>query len=126
MIIEIRGVDFVNKGGELMLYAILSKIKKEIPGVLFVMEQAIDAPRNKHLEYGIYTKSNFKKLGIPFKHIFALLPLFLRRQLHYINEKEINVVLDASGFAFGDVWGEKKASKSQNGTQKDNRALKKA
>src|SRR5712675_675885 len=100
MIIELRGVDFINKGGELMLHAIIAKVKEEIPEALFVMEKRNRAPRSKHLEYGIYTKTTFKKFKIPFKYIFAFIPLFLRRRYHYINESEINVVLDASGFAF--------------------------
>ena len=110
MIIELRGVEFVNKGAELMLHAIISKIKAEIPDVIFVMSKSGNAPRNKHLEYGIYTKTNFKHFKIPFKYIFAFLPLYVRRKFYYINESEINVVLDASGFAYSDIWGSKRAS----------------
>lgn len=110
MVIELRGVDFINKGAELMLLSIISKLKEEFPRALFVMEKSRNAPRLKHLQYGIYTKTNFRKFKIPFKYILSLIPSFLQKRLHYINEKEINVVLDASGFAFGDVWGAKYAS----------------
>lgn len=93
-----------------MLHAMLAKIKTEIPDALFAMEPTINAPRNKQLKYGIYTKTSFRKLKIPFKYVFAFIPRVLRRRWHYINENEIGVVLDASGFAFGDVWGAKKAA----------------
>lgn len=110
MIFELRGVDFVNKGGELMLHAIISRVKQELPSPLFVMEKTNFAPRSKLVQYGIYTKTNFKRFKISLEGIFHFIPSFLRRRFHFINEGEIDVIFDASGFAFGDVWGPGKAS----------------
>jgi len=76
---------------------------------LLVMEKSIYTPRKKHLENGIYTKANFKKFAL-FKYLFALIPAFILKQWHYITEQQIDVVIDISGFAFGDVWRAKKAS----------------
>ncbi len=109
MVIELRGVDFVNKGAELMLHAIISKLKSEIGDPLFVMSDSNNTPRSKQLQHGIYTKTNFKVYNIPFRYLLYFVPFSLRRKLRYINEKEIDVILDASGFAFGDVWGAKYA-----------------
>src|SRR5688500_6824112 len=106
MNIELRGVNFFNKGAELMLQAILSRVKKEIPDALFVMEETVNTPRTKHLENGIYTKSNFKRsTGV--KYLLAPIPSFISKRWHYISERDIDVVLDCSGFAYGDIWGAK-------------------
>lgn len=109
MVIELRGVEFINKGAELMLHAIVDRLKRDIPDAIFVMEDTVAAPRKKHLEHGIYTKTNFKKFKLNFKYVFQLIPLYLRRKNSYINESEVDVVLDGSGFAFGDQWGARKA-----------------
>ena len=108
MNIELRGVNFFNKGAELMLQAILSRVKKEMPDALFVMEKTVNTPRVKHLENGIYTKANFKR-GTPVKYLLAPVPSFISKRWYYIGERDIDVVLDCSGFAYGDIWGAKKA-----------------
>lgn len=104
-VIELRGVEFHNKGAELMLYAILEKVRKELPDAKFVMEKRDIAPVKKQREVGIFTKLHSKKFGITTEFI----PQQLTEKLGYIPEKEINVVLDGSGFAFGDFWGPEKA-----------------
>ncbi|WP_442589252.1 polysaccharide pyruvyl transferase family protein [Pedobacter sp. AW31-3R] len=109
MIIELRGVEFHNKGAELMLHAIIEKIKSKFPDVIFVMEKTPSAPRNKQQEFGIFTKTNFKLYKFPLKYVFALVPQSMRRSNYFINESEIDVVIDGSGFAFGDQWGAWKA-----------------
>jgi polysaccharide pyruvyl transferase WcaK-like protein len=111
MIIELRGVDFVNKGAELMMLAIIAKVKEEFPESIFVMEKNRRTPRFKYLQYGIYLKTNFTQFRIQFKYLFALVPSFIRKLWHYIDEKEVDVVLDASGFAYSDIWGVKRASR---------------
>ncbi|MEO6327578.1 MAG: polysaccharide pyruvyl transferase family protein [Ginsengibacter sp.] len=126
MVIELRGVNSINKGAELMMLAIISKIKEELRNPLFVMEKSKLAPPLMHSKYGIYTKTNFKRFKIPFKYFLALIPAPLRRRWYYINENEIDVVLDASGFALGDTWGVKKASRRLgNHIEKWNRGGKK-
>ena len=115
MIIELRGVEFVNKGAELMLHAIIDKVRQEFPDALFVMETTARAPRNKHLENNIYSKSwlnlqrKRKKVTFDKSFVYNLIPASKRRQARYVSEKEIDVVLDGSGFAFGDQWGARKA-----------------
>lgn len=110
MIIELRGVEFQNKGAELMLHAILQIVKQRVPNAIFVMEhRGGSAPMSKQRAVGIYTKLNIKKFGIDTAKVGLLLPRFVRRKFGFIHEKEIDVVLDGSGFAFGDFWGAKKA-----------------
>jgi colanic acid/amylovoran biosynthesis protein len=109
MIIELRGVEFHNKGAELMLHAIVEKIRSKFPDVMFVMEKSTSAPISKQKEFGIFTKTNIKLFKLPIKYIFALVPQSIRRNNNYITESEIDIVIDGSGFAFGDQWGAWKA-----------------
>ncbi|MEP6595596.1 MAG: polysaccharide pyruvyl transferase family protein [Ginsengibacter sp.] len=109
MNIELKGVSFFNKGAELMLHAIMRRVKAEMPDALFVMENSNYTTRDRHLQNGIYTKANFQRF-ILLRHLFNFTPGFIRKHWYYITDKEIDVVLDCSGFGFGDVWGAKKAS----------------
>jgi colanic acid/amylovoran biosynthesis protein len=109
MIIELRGVEFHNKGAELMLHAILERIREELPDSEFVMEQGGSVPFEKLRANHIYAKLKKKRYGIRYERIGALLPKSLLRGKGYILPKEIDVVLDGSGFAFGDQWGAHKA-----------------
>jgi colanic acid/amylovoran biosynthesis protein len=109
MIIELRGVEFHNKGAELMLHAIVEKIKSKFPDAMFVMEKSTSAPMSKQKEFGIFTKTNIRVFKIPIKYIFALIPKPIRLRNNYVTEGEINIVIDGSGFAFGDQWGAWKA-----------------
>ena len=109
MNIELRGGNFFNKGAELMLQAIIYRVKKEIPNASFVIEKSSYSPRSKHLEKGIYTKASFKSF-ILLKYFFILIPAFIRKRWHYTLEREIDIVFDCSGFAFSDMLGAKKAS----------------
>ncbi len=111
MIVELRGVEFANKGAELMLHSIIKEVKANYPDTIFVMEKTSSSPRNKHLEYGIYTRTDFRKFRVEFRHLFKLIPASARHRLKYIDVDEIDVVFDASGFAFGDKWGAEKAAK---------------
>ncbi|MFC6099803.1 polysaccharide pyruvyl transferase family protein [Olivibacter domesticus] len=109
-VIELRGVEFHNKGAELMLMAVLEKVRKELPGAMFVMEKNdVNAPIHKQREVGVYTKLNFKKFGVNMKHLGFLASKEMRLKHGYVLDKEINIVLDGSGFAFGDFWGAQKA-----------------
>lgn len=109
-IIELRGVEFHNKGAELMLYAILEVLRERLSSPIFVMEKrAGSSPVSKQREVGIYTKLNFRKFKINMAIIGRFIPKKLRLKYGYILEEEITTVLDGSGFAFGDFWGAKKA-----------------
>ncbi|NIJ54977.1 polysaccharide pyruvyl transferase family protein [Dyadobacter arcticus] len=108
-IIELRGVEFHNKGAELMLHAILEKLRLELPEALFVMEKRGDASIANQRKVGIYTKLNMKKYGIDAAFWGNLVPSSMLKSIGFVLEKDINIVLDGSGFAFGDFWGADKA-----------------
>lgn len=105
LIIELRGVEFVNKGAELMLMTLIKLLREKYKeNVQIVMERNKRVPIKKLKENNIYIKFFFRKFGIEWEKIgkyfsFALKPL------GFIMPHKINVVMDASGFAFGDQWG---------------------
>lgn len=102
MIIELRGVEFVNKGAELMLYAIQKVILNKFPNAILCMEPKERSPMSKLKENGIFIKADVKKMGF---NIGVLLPKFILRKKSWVLPSEVNIIIDASGFAFGDQWG---------------------
>ncbi|GGF51616.1 polysaccharide pyruvyl transferase family protein [Echinicola rosea] len=110
--IEVRGVGFVNKGAELMLQAIKQKVFKYDPEI----NLAIEIPYGRGVkesndlvkrvrEEGILAKPAGRVHGINIPLLYNLLPMVIREKRGIILEKDIDVILDASGFAFGDQWG---------------------
>jgi len=110
MFIELRGVEFVNKGAELMLHAIIQHLSNELDHVEFVMETSHRSPKEKLAELGIWQKAKLQKKGVELTPFYSLLPKSVLRKKNLVLDKEIHAVLDASGFAYGDKWGAKKAA----------------
>lgn len=109
MLIEIRGVGFVNKGAELMLYATLQKLKERYPTAMFVMtptHSGGDAPYIKRGELGMLQKAWLWRFGFQFGDLLGLIPETLRERYGIVLDKEIDIVLDAAGFAYSDQWGD--------------------
>lgn len=110
MFIELRGVEFVNKGAELMLHAILQYLKEQLPDAEFVMETSHRSPKSKLDSLGIFEKARLKKKGFDLTFLYQLSPKSVLRKKRMVLDQEISAVLDASGFAYGDKWGAKKAA----------------
>src|SRR5262245_59673667 len=109
LVIELRGVEFVNKGAELMLHSVIARLRGRYKNILFVMEATSRSPHEKHLANGIFTKAAFKKFRINFKPLLSLVPSSILKRYNLVKEQDIDVVIDASGFAFGNQWGAAKA-----------------
>lgn len=115
MIFELRGVEFHNKGAELMLQAIVQKVLSKDPEAKFVMAKKYGASIRQIRNAGFFVKLNFKKFGINTEKLGELMPKFIRRRMGFILEREVDVILEGSGFAYGDFFGhEKAASKMTN------------
>jgi len=98
MIVEIRGAAFKNKGAELMLNAIISKLRENYPNAILVMEpNNNEAPYIKRAQHGLFQKLS---LDIPFISKF---PTNKLRKYGIIHYTEIDFILDASGYMYGDV-----------------------
>lgn len=117
MMIEVKGIGFPNKGAELMLVAVQEKLKEAIPDVKFVVEPNTKFDvRNAH---GIYSKITGTRFGVNLGLLANALPKRLRLHYGLVADSDIDVILDASGFAYGDQWGPAKAkSRLANHIQK--------
>lgn len=108
MIIEIRKVGFINKGAELMLYTILNQMHKLFPEAQFAM-----APK-KNIGYSEFIKRAQLKIlqKVAINNEYALknnlaylIPKKIRESHGLVLNNQVDVVLDAAGFAYSDQWG---------------------
>lgn len=108
MIIEIRRAGFINKGAELMLYAVIQKVKERYPEAKLVMAPSRsrgNQPFSKLAQLGFYPKAWLWRFAIQWGDLAALLPNKIRDMYGIVLDREVDVVLDAAGFAYSDQWG---------------------
>jgi len=97
--IEIHGTGIHNRGAELMAIAIAERLRSVYPQVHIVVPPAFGWPDDRK-RYGFLTtwEATTKREGL--RTIASLI------SSRVINPKRVDVVLDASGFAFSDQWGD--------------------
>lgn len=100
--VEVKGISFDNKGAELMLHAIQQEFANRKVNARFVVEPIGSYERRVRFE--LWQKTRWVRKRINWLAPLALLPKPLRHGLGLVNAKEIDVVLDASGFAYGEQW----------------------
>ncbi|MCP4990450.1 MAG: polysaccharide pyruvyl transferase family protein [Colwellia sp.] len=108
--IEIKGVQFSNKGAELMLIAILEQLDKELGEYQITLSPGTHLPYQKRARLGAWQKLSLRRGNIDLTGLFGKLPTKLRNLLKrygIVTEKDVDVILDASGFAYGEQWGAK-------------------
>lgn len=107
--IEIKGIGIPNKGAELMLLAILEKVGEAFPKHYFCSEPASEFyPRAR---YGLFQRTGFvfRNYYIEWSPFARLVPSRIRDRYGLVTEDQVDVIVDASGFAYGDQWGAAKA-----------------
>jgi len=110
MIIEIRMAGFVNKGAELMLLAVIQKVRERYPTAKITMAPvygAADDTFERMQRLKLYPRIWFVRKGIDFGFLSSLIPDQLLKMYGLIKASEVDVVLDAAGFAYTDQWGNK-------------------
>jgi len=101
MIIEMRPGPLTNKGGELMLRAALDELAPQHQIVVehWVADYAVRA------RLGLYQKVWFKRLGPLAGLPGRIVPRRVQRIYGLVTEGDVEAIVDASGFAYGDQWG---------------------
>ncbi|MGJ5642469.1 polysaccharide pyruvyl transferase family protein [Formosa sp. S-31] len=106
MNVLIDNAGFVNKGAELMLFAVKAKIKNSYPNTKFVIRERIASISLEQIKQeGFYVLKNldsgkYKMIPDRFTHFLGL-----------IRPSNIDLVLDAGGFQFSDLWENRYAEK---------------
>ncbi|MCQ4286511.1 polysaccharide pyruvyl transferase family protein [Pseudomonas stutzeri] len=121
MIIEIRKAGFVNKGAELMLHATLQKLKARYPDATYVMAptpKKAEQPFRKLVQLGFYPKAWLWRYGIQWGTLANFAPRPLREMYGVVLDKEVDVVIDAAGFAYSDQWGESPCAELAQSTKR--------
>jgi len=103
--IEIKGTGFANKGAELMLHSILQKTKEAIADASFVMTPSTNDDYVERARLGIFQKLWYQRYSIQLMWFGQFIPRPLRRRYGLILDKELDVVLDATGFGYSDQHG---------------------
>lgn len=106
--IEIKGVQFSNKGAELMLVAIIEQLDKTLHDYHITLAPGRLLPYQKRAELGAWQKLSLRRGKVDLTGIFSKLPnklLNVFKRYGIVTEKEVDVILDASGFAYGQQWG---------------------
>ena len=110
VLIEIKGVQFVNKGAELMLRAIIDKLSIELPNAEICLVDGKNSPYLERAKVGAFQKINLRKNIFDLNRLFYLFPKAVRRyfknRFGIVSEADVDVVLDASGFGYGDQWSD--------------------
>jgi len=101
--VEIKGIGFPNKGAELMLAAIIHEFEARGVQAKFSVEPYGDY--GLRAKYGLFQKARVHKMGINIGALIGLLPQKLLDVFGIVRSRDIDVVLDASGFSYGDQWG---------------------
>lgn len=107
MIIEIRGTNFTNKGAELMLHAIINELLTNYKDNLkLVVDSATGSYIDRAL-LGLYQKVWFpNKFSVSFnKFLSEKVPGKIKNNFGLVSDSDIDIILDASGFAYSDQWG---------------------
>ncbi|WP_419569739.1 polysaccharide pyruvyl transferase family protein [Rheinheimera sp.] len=106
LLVEIKGVQFRNKGAYLMLLACLQGLKT-LNNTELVLSPGPNLPYKERALLGAWQKLSFRRKGLDLTGALGKLPGALRRVLRrygIVTERDVDVILEASGFAYGDQW----------------------
>lgn len=108
MIIEIRQAGFVNKGAELMLHAVVQKLRERYPDAKLTMAPdygGADDTFEKMRALNLYPKAWYRRRGIDFGRLAFIMPNNIFKSYGLVSPSDVDVVIDAAGFSYSDQWG---------------------
>lgn len=106
LLVEIKGVQFRNKGAYLMLLACLQGLKT-LNNTELVLSPGPNLPYRERALLGAWQKVSFRRKALDLTPWFGKLPKALRnlmKRYGMVTERDVDVILEASGFAYGDQW----------------------
>lgn len=107
MTVEIRGTTTTNKGAQLMLEAIVERLKDKFD--LSASPALLDYSVRAQL--GMYQTLHINRFPKVSASLGGYLPREIRRRYGLTADQEIQGVVDASGFAYSDVFGHKRSQR---------------
>ncbi|MBK1882856.1 polysaccharide pyruvyl transferase family protein [Luteolibacter pohnpeiensis] len=108
--IEVLGIGFPNKGAELMLQSVIERLI-EVPDNPAALVLQTYHPYKQRIRFKAYQKFWVEKKFFELGRITELMPKTLLSKFGIIKDSDIGVLLDCSGFAYGDQWGYQKANR---------------
>jgi len=108
VLIEIKGVQFVNKGAALMLEAIRDRLRRSLPDAEIALTPGVNAPFSSIAKIGAWHRFSAPGAPLDLDALSYRLPQRARglmRRYGLVTESDVDAVLDASGFAYGIAWG---------------------
>ena len=110
MIIEIKGVEFENKGAHLMLVAIVQQLNGRWPHALIALSHSSKASSRQRAAVASLRKIALRKHRIDLNTLSYFLPRWIRQKMMawgLVTEADIDMIIDASGFSYSDQWPSK-------------------
>ncbi|MFW1677944.1 polysaccharide pyruvyl transferase family protein [Pontibacter sp. JAM-7] len=126
--IELIGIGLPNRGAELLARAVMQSCNKQFGNCIFATAQKLPEPELKKLGIKRCLKNGAGRLQSLLSTLktnrltksqrrpsiyraFSWLPREQRDRLDIVLEQDVDLVIDASGFAYGDYWGSAKAQR---------------
>jgi colanic acid/amylovoran biosynthesis protein len=109
MIVELKGGQFVNQGAHLMLIAAREAVLARYPDALLAMRDSRLSSSAARRRFGALRKQPLRRRRLDLSAIAYGLPALCRaaiRRSGVVLEPDVSLILDLSGYAYGDPWGE--------------------
>lgn len=107
LFVEIKGVQFRNKGAYLMLLACLEGLKQLPQPTELVLSPGPNLPYPERARLGAWQKLSYRRGGLDLTPLIGKLPSAVQRLFNrygMVSERQVDLILEASGFAYGDQW----------------------
>lgn len=106
MLIEIAGAGFDNKGAELMLRETVRRVRENMPEA-FVAIPAASGTYEQKAELGLRLLIHYRRFGVEWGGLAALAPAGYRHRMGIVVNAELDATLDASGYRYGGLFGQR-------------------
>lgn len=115
MIVQVKGVNFLNKGAELMLRSIAHELTQWDESNIIAVDLrtgSFSQRKQAEIHHLSWLESiKYSSVAPILDAGVALIPNLLRKPFKVVSTKEVDAVLDASGFSYSDQWPTKHAQR---------------